>query len=120
MSTATAPTPLPSAIAMVAGNPEAGHKLRLLLGYILIIALIAGIGAYGFDYYAAGFRDRPFMAKHALLKPSGRIGIILAPEDSGCFGTGVHAWMAFACFSWSDFGSLARSWPKPLDNAVHR
>jgi hypothetical protein len=77
MSTATAPTPIPAALAAAASNPEAGHKLRLLLGYIIAIALIVGIAAYGFDYYTAGANDRPFMAKHALLKPSGRIGIKL-------------------------------------------
>jgi hypothetical protein len=77
MSTATAPAPVPAALAAAASNPEAGHKLRLLIGYIIAIALIVGLLAYGFDYYIAGAYDRPFLAKHALLKPSGRIGINL-------------------------------------------
>jgi hypothetical protein len=76
MSTATAPTPIPAALA-AAANPEAGHKLRLLVGYIVAVALIIGLLAYGLDYYTAGAHERPFMAKHALLKPSGRIGIKL-------------------------------------------
>ena len=76
MSTATAPTPIRTTIA-AASDPEAGHKLRLLIGYIIAVALIVGIAAYGVDYYTAGPHDRPFMAKHALLKPSGRIGIKL-------------------------------------------
>src|ERR1700694_1203734 len=76
MSTATAPSPIRTGIAAVS-DPEAGHKLRLLIGYIIAVALIVGIAAYGFDYYIAGPNDRPFMAKHALLKPSGRIGINL-------------------------------------------
>jgi hypothetical protein len=76
MSTATVPTPIPTAVA-AASDPEAGHKLRLLIGYIIAVALIVGIAAYGVDYYTAGPHDRPFMAKHALLKPSGRIGIKL-------------------------------------------
>src|SRR5260370_24634647 len=76
MSTTTAPTPIPTTIA-AASDPEAGHKLRLLIGYIIAVALIVGIAAYGVDYYTAGPHDRPFMAKHALLKPSGRIGIKL-------------------------------------------
>jgi hypothetical protein len=76
MSTATVPTPIPTAVT-TASDPEAGHKLRLLIGYIIAVALIVGIAAYGVDYYTAGPHDRPFMAKHALLKPSGRIGIKL-------------------------------------------
>ena len=76
MSTATAPTPIPTTLAD-ASDPEAGHKLRLLIGYIIAVALIVGIAAYGVDYYTAGPHGRPFMAKHALLKPSGRIGIKL-------------------------------------------
>ena len=76
MSTATAPSPIRTAIA-AASDPEAGHKLRLLIGYIIAVALIVGIAAYGVDYYTAGPHDRPFLAKHALLKPSGRIGIKL-------------------------------------------
>jgi hypothetical protein len=76
MSTATAPTPIPTTIA-AASDPEAGHKLRMLIGYIIAVALIVGIAAYGIDYYTAGPHDRPFMTKHALLKPSGRIGIKL-------------------------------------------
>lgn len=77
MSTATAPAPISAAIAVGAQNADAGHKLRLLIGYIIAIALIVGIMAYGFDYYLAGTNDRPFMAKHHLLRPSGRIGVKL-------------------------------------------
>lgn len=76
MSTATAPSPIPAALA-AASNPEAGHKLRVRIAYLIAITLIVGLLAYGFDYYIAGPNDRPFMAKHALLKPSGRIGINL-------------------------------------------
>lgn len=77
MSTATAPTPIPATLATTARDPEAGHNLRVLIGYLIAIALIVGLMAYGFDYYVAGPHDRPFMAKHALLKPSGRIGLKL-------------------------------------------
>jgi hypothetical protein len=79
MSTATAPVRarIPAAVAVGAQNPDAGHKLRLVIGYVIAIALIVGILAYGFDYYVAGAHDRPYMAKHHLLRPSGRIGVNL-------------------------------------------
>jgi hypothetical protein len=84
MSTATAPTPIPAALA-AASNPEAGHNLRLFIGYVIAIALIVAIGAYGLDYYTAGPHERPFMAKHALLKPSGSIAIKLGMLGFGMF-----------------------------------
>ena len=77
MSTVTAPATVPAAVAVGVPNVDAGHKLRLLIGYVIAIGLIVGIFAYGFDYYIAGPNDRPFMAKHALLRPSGRIGVNL-------------------------------------------
>jgi hypothetical protein len=50
MSTATAPAQIPVAIAVGAKNADAGHKLRLWIGYIIAIVLIVGIFGYGFDY----------------------------------------------------------------------
>jgi hypothetical protein len=85
MSTATAPAPVPAAIAVGVQNADAGHKLRVVIGYLIAIALIVGILAYGFDYYIAGPNDRPFMAKHVLLRPSGRIGVKLGMLGFGMF-----------------------------------
>ena len=58
-------------------NGERFHRIRLTCGYVLAIALIIGLSAYGFDYYMLGSADRPFSPKHALLKPSGPIGVKL-------------------------------------------
>lgn len=85
MSTATAPAPVPVAIAAGVQNADAGHKLRVVIAYLIAIALIVGILAYGFDYYIAGPNDRPFMAKHVLLRPSGRIGVKLGMLGVGMF-----------------------------------
>lgn len=76
MSTTTASPPISVAVS-AAKNADAGHRLRLLIAYVIAIALIVGIAAYGFDYYTASAHERPFMAKHALLKPSGKIGVKL-------------------------------------------
>ena len=60
-----------------ARNGERAHRIRLVCGYVLLIALIAGLAVYGFDYYTLGSADRPFSAKHHVLRPSGAIGIKL-------------------------------------------
>jgi hypothetical protein len=77
MSTVTAPAQIPAAIAVGVQDGDAGHKLRLLIACIVAVTLIVGIFGYGFDYYMSGANDRPFMAKHHLLRPSGRIGVNL-------------------------------------------
>jgi hypothetical protein len=58
-------------------DPERGHRIRVLFGYIISITLIAGIFIYGFNYYTLNSTERPFSAKHVLLKPSGSIGVKL-------------------------------------------
>ncbi len=56
---------------------ERGHRLRLIVSYVLMIALLVACAAYGLDYYKLSSADRPFSPKHAMLKPSGRIGLKL-------------------------------------------
>ncbi len=109
MSTATAPIPIPAALAAAASNPEAGHKLRLLIGYVIAIALIVGIAAYGFDYYTAGPHDRPFMTKHALLKPSGRIGIRLGMLGVGMF-LAIFLYPLRKRWTWLARQGISRHW----------
>lgn len=67
-------------------DPERGHRVRLLIAWLLAIALIVAIAAYGWNYYLLGAADRPFSAKHQLLKPSGTIGIKL-----GFLGVGIFS-----------------------------
>ncbi|HVO79439.1 MAG TPA: hypothetical protein VMT28_01840 [Terriglobales bacterium] len=62
---------------MPARNRERAHRIRLVSGYLLAIALIAGLLVYGFDYYTLDSTERPFSPKHVLLKPSGAIGVKL-------------------------------------------
>ena len=63
--------------AIPARNGERAHRIRLVCGYVLLIALIVGVAVYGFDYYTLGSADRPFSPKHHVLRPSGAIGIKL-------------------------------------------
>ena len=56
---------------------EQRHRKRVAAGWITAAAFVAGFGVYGFDYYTLGLTERPFSPKHALLRPSGTIGINL-------------------------------------------
>lgn len=62
---------------MPARSGERAHRIRLVCGYVLAIAIIVCLAVYGFDYYTLGSADRPFSPKHHLLRPSGAIGIKL-------------------------------------------
>jgi hypothetical protein len=58
-----------------ARSAERGHHLRLVTGYVIAIALTVAIAVYGANYYTLSQADRPFSPKHALLKPSGGLGL---------------------------------------------
>ena len=60
---------------------ERKHRRRLIAGWVASMAFVAGFAIYGFDYYMLGSAERPFSPKHALLRPSGAVGVNL-----GVFG----------------------------------
>ncbi len=62
-------------------NPERGHRTRLLLAWLVALAIVLVIAGYGFNYYTLSAADRPFSPKHDGLRPSGPVGIKL-----GMFG----------------------------------
>lgn len=66
-------------------DPERAHRILLFCAYAVAIALIAGLALYGLNYYTLTAAERPFSAKHMLLKPSGRIGIRLGFLGFGMF-----------------------------------
>lgn len=109
MSTAIAPAPVSTAIAAAVQNADAGHKLRLFIGYLILIALIVGIFSYGFEYYLAGPHDRPFMAKHRLLQPSGRIGVKLGMLGFGMFLV-IFLYPLRKRWAWLGRQGLSRHW----------
>jgi hypothetical protein len=74
--------------AVIAIRPQdRGHRIRLVSGYVLAIALNVALAVYGFNYYILGAADRPFSPKHALLRPSGAIGLKLGFLGLGMFLT---------------------------------
>jgi hypothetical protein len=60
---------------------ERRHRRLLKVGWIFSALFIAGFSIYGFNYYILSASERPFSPKHALLRPSGPIGVNL-----GVFG----------------------------------
>lgn len=58
-------------------DAERGHRLRVLLAWLVSLALVLVIAGYGLNYYTLSAQDRPFSPKHDQLKPSGTIGMKL-------------------------------------------
>jgi hypothetical protein len=76
MSTSILATPARSR-AVDVSKPNAAHRLRLTIGYVIAITALLALTIYGWDYYTLSAADRPFSPKHALLRPSGTIGLKL-------------------------------------------
>jgi len=69
------------AAVLTRDTPQRKHQRRLIAGWILSTAFVAFFSIYGFSYYTLSPIERPFSPKHALLRPSGPIGVNL-----GVFG----------------------------------
>jgi hypothetical protein len=63
--------------AILTRDAERGHHTRLLLAWLLALAVVLVIAGYGYDYYTLSAAQRPFSPKHELLRPSGTIGMKL-------------------------------------------
>ncbi len=66
-----------TAVVSAVKNEQRGHHTRLVIGYIIAISLTIAIAAYGVNYYTLPPSDRPFSPKHAMLRPSGALGLKL-------------------------------------------
>jgi len=62
-------------------SSERAHRQRLLAGWISSLLFVGLFTIYGFNYYTLASSERPFSPKHAMLRPSGPIGVNL-----GVFG----------------------------------
>ena len=58
-------------------DSERGHRIRVLLAWLLAASVVLVFAGYGYNYYTLGAAQRPFSDKHDLLRPSGTIGIKL-------------------------------------------
>jgi hypothetical protein len=58
-------------------DAEKAHRARLSIAYLVAVVLTVVQLAYGFNYYILSQSARALSSKHALLKPSGTIGLRL-------------------------------------------
>ena len=65
------------ATSVAAADPERGHRMRILLAWVAAGCLTLAMAVYGADYYWLSMAERPYSSKHALLRPSGAIGLNL-------------------------------------------
>jgi hypothetical protein len=54
---------------------ETTHRRSVMIACALVLAPVILLAIYGANYYTLSQADRPFSAKHHLLKPSGAVGI---------------------------------------------
>ena len=66
-----------TAAVIPAAKKEHGHRVRLFALYSAAIALMVALTVYGFNYYMLDAAQRPLSPKHAVLKPSGTVGLNL-------------------------------------------
>jgi TRAP-type C4-dicarboxylate transport system permease small subunit len=74
----------PTAVQSMMYSKEASekrHRTRLLIAWIVSMTFVGAFLVYGFGYYTTAWKDRPFSPKHAILRPSGTIGV-----DMGMLG----------------------------------
>ena len=66
-------------------DKDRGHHIRLGIAYVVAISMILALAIYGANYYTLSAADRPFSPKHAVLRPSGAIGLKLGFLGFGMF-----------------------------------
>lgn len=79
------------------------------MAWLLAIALIAAVAAYGWDYYLLGAADRPFSAKYTILRPSGTIGLKLGFLGVAIF-CGIFVYPIRKRISWLARRGSAKHW----------
>jgi hypothetical protein len=79
------------------------------VGYVLAIGLVLALSIYGFSYYTLSSADRPFSPKHALLRPSGSIGLNLGFLGFAIF-MGIFLYPLRKAWPWLGQQGSARHW----------
>jgi hypothetical protein len=95
--------------AAAARNPGRGHRMRILLASASAAALILVLALYGASYYWLNVAERPHSPKHALLRPSGTIGIKLGMLGVVLF-FGIYLYYFRKRWKWLNRIGSARHW----------
>jgi len=67
----------PGSLAARKKDPDLGHRIQVSIAWSASILLMASLAIYGASYYLLPIDERPYSPKHALLRPSGVIGLKL-------------------------------------------
>jgi hypothetical protein len=90
-------------------DSEKAHRSRLKVAYLIAAGLTAIQLAYGMNYYLLSQADRALSPKHALLKPSGTIGLHLGMVAFGLFLI-VYVYPLRKFWPWLGRQGNARHW----------
>src|SRR5579863_4093823 len=66
-------------------DPDLGHRIRVWIAWLASVLLLACLALYGTGYYLLPLEERPYSDKHALLRPSGVIGLKLGMLGTALF-----------------------------------
>lgn len=86
-----------------------GHKTRLLAFAAMLVLIVAGTFAYGFDYYRMDAADRVFSEKHSQFRPSGTIGLKLGMLGVALFFC-LYAYPVRKKWKWLQRFGKTRNW----------
>lgn len=98
-----------SSAVIAISNQDRSHRARLIAGWILAILLVVALAAYGYDYYTLSSAARPFSPKHAVLRPSGTIGLKLGFLGLGMF-LAIFVYPLRKKWAWLGRQGSARHW----------
>jgi hypothetical protein len=97
------------AAAAVPRDAERGHRARIRVAVLGATCLILALAAYGANYYWLNVAERPHSPKHALLRPSGTIGIKLGVLGV-CLFFGIYLYYFRKRWKWLNRLGSSRHW----------
>jgi len=98
-----------SSAVIAISSQDRSHRARLIAGWVVALLLVVGLAAYGYDYFTLSSAARPFSPKHAVLRPSGTIGLKLGFLGLGMF-LAIFVYPLRKKWAWLGRQGSARHW----------